>query len=44
MNFVIVYIVFVCLVVGVLFIVMPRIASETTIFVNQFPASLDILT
>ncbi|MBI4776301.1 MAG: AI-2E family transporter [Deltaproteobacteria bacterium] len=43
LNLVIIYIVFVCLVAGVLFIVMPRIASETTIFVNQFPASLDTL-
>ena len=39
----IVYVVFISLVAGMLFIVMPRIASETTIFVNQFPESLDTL-
>ncbi len=37
------YVIFICIVVGVLSFVMPRIASETKIFLRQFPESLDAL-
>jgi len=43
LNLVIIYLVFIAITAGMLFTVMPRIASETTLFVNQLPASLDTL-
>jgi predicted PurR-regulated permease PerM len=38
-----VYLIFIGVVVGVLSLVMPRMASETKIFLRQFPESLDTL-
>lgn len=38
-----VYVVFLCIVVGVLSLVMPRMASETRIFFKQLPESFDAL-